>query len=104
MYSEKMLQALNGMNPRQFLEQSMLADFVDGVGPLKWQSDQMTLNYWFKAKGIPVKKLNWKWNALYTAVKDISEAQNLIEQDNQKMLEINIPLTDINGNTNGRTI
>jgi hypothetical protein len=35
---------------------------------------------------------------------DISEAQNLIEQDNQKMLEINIPLTDINGNTNGRTI
>ena len=35
---------------------------------------------------------------------DISEAQNLIEQDNQKMLEINIPLTDINGDTNGRTI
>ena len=35
---------------------------------------------------------------------DISEAQNLIEQQNQKMLEINIPLTDINGDTNGRTI
>jgi len=72
--SKKMLQALNGMSPRQFLEQSMLADFVDGVGPLKWQSDQMTLNYWFKAKGINVKKLNWKWNALYTAVLDIKEA------------------------------
>ena len=72
--SEKMLQALNGMNPRQFLEQSILADFVDGVGPLKWQSDQMTLNYWFKVKGIPVKKLDWKWNALYTAVDDIKEA------------------------------
>ena len=72
--SKKMLQALNGMSPRQFLEQSMLADFIDGVGPLKWQSDQMTLNYWFKAKGINVKKLNWKWNALYTAVLDIKEA------------------------------
>ena len=72
--SEKMLEALNGMNPRQFLEQSILADFVDGVGPLKWQSDQMTLNYWFKVKGIPVKKLDWKWNALYTAVDDIKEA------------------------------
>ena len=72
--SKKMLQALNGMSPRQFLEQGMLADFVDGVGPLKWQSDQMTLNYWFKAKGINVKKLNWKWNALYTAVLDIKEA------------------------------
>ena len=72
--SKKMLQALNGMSPRQFLEQSMLADFVDGVGPLKWQSDQMTLNYWFKVKGIDVKKLDWKWNALYTAVLDIKEA------------------------------
>ena len=72
--SKKMLQALNGMSPRQFLEQSILADFVDGVGPLKWQSDQMTLNYWFKVKGIDVKKLDWKWNALYTAVLDIKEA------------------------------
>ena len=27
---------------RKFLEQDILADFIDGVGPLKWQSDQMT--------------------------------------------------------------
>jgi hypothetical protein len=74
--SKNMKKALNGMTPKQFLQQPMLKDFIDGIGWLKWQSDQMTLNYWFKAKGIPVKRLNWKWNTLFTAVytKDMKEA------------------------------
>lgn len=56
------------MTPREFLEQPMLKPFIDGDGHLKWQSDQMTLNYWFKAKDIPVYRLEWKWNVLFTAV------------------------------------
>jgi hypothetical protein len=66
--SKKMLEVLKGMTPREFLEQPMLKDFIDGKGWLKWQSDQMTLNYWFKAKNIEVKRLDWKWNSLYTAI------------------------------------
>jgi hypothetical protein len=43
-------------------------DLINGKGPFKWQSDQITLNYWFKKKKIEVQRLDWKWNALYTAV------------------------------------
>ena len=66
--SQKMLDALQGMGPREFLEQQELADFINGKGQLKWQSDQITLNYWFKKNSVEVKHLDWKWNALYTAV------------------------------------
>jgi hypothetical protein len=41
---------------------------VDGKGPFKWQSDQITLNYFFKKEGIEVQILDWRWNALYTAL------------------------------------
>ena len=30
----------------------------------------MTLNYWFKAKNIPVHRLEWKYNVLFSAVPD----------------------------------
>ena len=66
--SNLMLQALNGLTAREFLEQPMLMDLINGKGPFKWQSDQITLNYWFKKKKIEVQRLDWKWNALYTAV------------------------------------
>ena len=69
-----MLKCLRGMSPKQFLEQPDLQDLINGIGPFKWQSDQITLNYWFKRNHIEVKRLDWKWNALYTAVKDISPA------------------------------
>lgn len=68
--SSNMIKALKGMDAKQFLEQSILADFINGKGPLKWQSDQITLNYWFKRNNVEVKKLDWKWNALYSAVTD----------------------------------
>lgn len=68
--SKKMKEVLNGMGPREFLEQPMLKDFIDGVGPLRWQSDQMTLNYWFKKKKVKVKRMDWKWNALFSAVRN----------------------------------
>lgn len=68
--SSNMIKVLKGMDAKQFLEQSILADFINGKGPLKWQSDQITLNYWFKRNNVEVKKLDWKWNALYSAVTD----------------------------------
>ncbi len=66
--SKLMLDQLKGMTPGQFLEQPMLEDFINGIGPLKWQSDQITLNYWFKKKNVEVQKLDWKWNALYSTI------------------------------------
>jgi len=72
--SKLMLKYLRGMTPKQFLEQPELQDLINGIGPFKWQSDQITLNYWFKRNNIEVQHLDWKWNALYTAVKDIEPA------------------------------
>ena len=66
--SNKMLKILKGMSPKEFLDQYELQDFINGVGPLKWQSDQMTLNYWFKKNKVDVQRMNWKWNCLYTTV------------------------------------
>jgi alpha-N-acetylglucosamine transferase len=73
--SKKMLKYLDGMTPKEFLNQPMLKDFIDGIGPLKWQSDQLTLNYWFKKKNIEVKKLNWAWNGLFGAIDNESIKQ-----------------------------
>ena len=66
--STKMKSELEGMGPKQFLSQPMLEDFINGIGPLKWQSDQITLNYWFAKNKVNVQRLDWKWNALYSAI------------------------------------
>lgn len=66
--SAEMLKVLKGMSPQEFLSQPILEDFINGIGPLKWQSDQITLNYWFKLNKVDVQRLNWKWNALYSAI------------------------------------
>ena len=69
LYNAKNMQKkLNGMSPKQFLEQVELEDFINGRGQLKFQSDQLTLNYWFKRNNVEVKHLDWKWNCLYGAV------------------------------------
>jgi lipopolysaccharide biosynthesis glycosyltransferase len=66
--SNKMIKILKGMSPKEFLDQYELQDFINGIGPFKWQSDQMTLNYWFKKNKVDVQRMNWKWNCLYTTV------------------------------------
>jgi len=63
--SKNMQKCLKGMSPKQFLDQVELEDFINGRGQLKFQSDQLTLNYWFKRNKIEVKHLDWKWNYLY---------------------------------------
>ena len=43
-------------------------NFVDGMGFYKWSTDQMLLNWFVKKENVKCKNMNWKWNALYTAV------------------------------------
>ena len=65
--SKKFKPFLKGQSPREFLERAEFKDFVDGVGAWKWSTDQTLLNYFVKKYQIPVKKMHWKWNGLYTA-------------------------------------
>jgi len=65
---------LNGQSARQFITRPEFKDFVDGQGAWKWSTDQTLLNYWVKKEKMKVQNMSWKWNALYTAVKDPSEA------------------------------
>jgi len=64
---------LNGQTPKQFLMRSEFKQFIDGMGPWKWSTDQTLLNYWIKKEQMKVKKLHWKWNGLYTANTKINE-------------------------------
>ena len=61
---------LKGQTPKQFLERKEFKRFVDGEGNWKWSTDQTLLNWFVKKEGVSVKDMDWKWNALYSAVKD----------------------------------
>lgn len=52
-----------------FIKDIRFKDFVDGVGNWKWSTDQTLYNWWVKKKQIPHTRLDWRWNALYTAVR-----------------------------------
>ena len=41
---------------------------MDGIGAWKWSTDQTLLNYWIRKEKMTIKNLNWKWNALFTAI------------------------------------
>ena len=64
---------LKGQSPRQFLERREFKQFIDGMGPWKWSTDQTLLNYWIKHEKMNVHKMDWKWNGLYTANTKIKE-------------------------------
>jgi predicted SprT family Zn-dependent metalloprotease len=49
-------------------------DFVDGKGAWKWSTDQTLLNYWVRKEQMNIQKLDWKWNALFTAVESVDAA------------------------------
>ena len=67
-------QYLNGETPEQFIHRPEFERFVNGEGHFKWSTDQTLLNYWVKKSGMSVTNLDWKWNALYGAVRDIEQA------------------------------
>jgi len=65
---------LNGQTPKEFIERKEFKMFVDGMGPWKWSTDQTLLNYWIRNERMNIKKLDWKWNALYGACTRVREA------------------------------
>jgi hypothetical protein len=65
---------LNGQTPTEFLRRPEFERFVNGEGHFKWSTDQTLLNYFVKKSGMSVTNLDWRWNALYGAVRDIEQA------------------------------
>jgi lipopolysaccharide biosynthesis glycosyltransferase len=61
---------LRNQTPKQFLSRPEFKDFVDGIGYYKWSTDQIMLNWWVKKETIPVKNMDWRWNALYKGIDD----------------------------------
>ena len=72
--NESLLPYLDGQTPEQFLRRPEFEPFVNGDGHWKWSTDQTLLNWWLKSADIETDHLDWRWNALYGAVQDISEA------------------------------
>jgi len=71
---KSILPYLNGQTPEQFLRRPEFERFINGEGHWKWSTDQTLLNWWLKKERIPTCDIDWKWNALYGAVRDVSEA------------------------------
>jgi hypothetical protein len=65
---------LKGQTAQQFITRPEFKDFVDGQGAWKWSTDQTLLNYWVRKSKMKQQHLDWRWNALYTAVKNPKEA------------------------------
>lgn len=65
---------LNGQTPEQFLRRPEFERFINGEGHWKWSTDQTLLNWFVKKSGMSVTNLDWRWNALYGAVRDIEQA------------------------------
>ena len=72
--NKSIVQKMKAPNARAFIERSDFKNFVDGIGAWKWSTDQTLLNYWVRKDGVVQQHLDWRWNALYTAVKDPKEA------------------------------
>jgi hypothetical protein len=60
---------LNGETPEQFIRRPEFERFVNGEGHWKWSTDQTLLNWWVKKSGMQTRDLDWRWNALYGAVR-----------------------------------
>ena len=59
---------LRGESGKEFIQRPEFKRFVDGLGAWKWSTDQTLLNYWVRKEGMNLQPLNFKWNALYSAV------------------------------------
>jgi hypothetical protein len=65
---------LNGEMPERFIRRPEFERFVNGEGHWRWSTDQTLLNWWVKSSGMTVKHLDWRWNALYGGVRDVTQA------------------------------
>lgn len=71
--NKSMLQYLRGETPLQFLRRPEFKAFIDGMGPWKWSTDQTLLNWWIRKEKMNIKRMDWKWNGLYTANPSIKQ-------------------------------
>lgn len=69
----KFKEYLQGDTAKSFINRLEFKRFVDGVGAWKWSTDQTLLNYFIKKHKVPFKRLDWKWNGLYTANTQIKD-------------------------------
>jgi len=74
LFNRNLLPYLHGQTPEQFIERPEFERFVNGEGHWRWSTDQTLLNYWIKSERMKTRDLSWKWNALYGAIRDVSEA------------------------------
>jgi len=68
--NKRMAKYLKGQTPHQFINRTEFKQFVDGLGPWKWSTDQTLLNTWIKQEQMSVKHLDWKWNGLFKGIQD----------------------------------
>jgi len=68
--NKRMAKYLKGQTPHQFINRTEFKQFVDGLGPWKWSTDQTLLNTWIKQEQMSVKHLDWKWNGLFKGIRD----------------------------------
>jgi lipopolysaccharide biosynthesis glycosyltransferase len=68
MNSQNIKPYLNGETPDEFVRRKEFEKFVNGEGKWKWASDQTPLNWWFIKENMKAQRLDWKWNALYSAI------------------------------------
>ena len=71
--SDSLLEYLDE-TPEKFIRRPEFERFVNGEGHWKWSTDQTLLNYWLKRADIACTRLDWRYNALYGAVSDVSGA------------------------------
>jgi hypothetical protein len=71
---QSILKYLDGQTPAQFLRRPEFERFINGEGHWRWSTDQTLWNYHVKKSGMSVTNLDWRWNALYGAVRDIEQA------------------------------
>jgi hypothetical protein len=73
LFGQGVIPYLNGQTPGEFLRRPEFERFVNGEGHWKWSTDQTLLNWWVKSSGMPVRNLDWRFNALY-GVCDVASA------------------------------
>jgi len=74
LFGQRLAEHLHGQTPEQFLRRPEFARFINGEGHWRWSTDQTLLNYWVKRTGMPTRDLDWRWNALYSAVRSTQGA------------------------------
>jgi len=70
LFSTSIAKYLNGQTPEQFIRRKEFERFVNGEGKWRWSTDQTLLNYWVRKTKMPVKHLDWRWNALFKGIVD----------------------------------